>query len=128
MTCPCKTRSNTGPQKRRMTRLSLPHRSYPPAGDTPSPWKSPPAVLRERCACTYTSHWPVGRHIWEVLVYPHPLCSRLSRHSLPGVSASGPLLCDALGAIFDEVVLKAVLIVVPHSARSIYYQRFLGDI
>ena len=81
---------------------------HPPAGDTPSPWESPPAVFWARCTCTDTSHWPVGRHIWEVLVYLHPLCSRLSRHRLPGPMPSGPLICDALGAIFDEVVLKAV--------------------
>ena len=56
-----------------------------------------------------------------------PLCSRLSRHRLPDARPSGPLICDALGALFDEVILKVVPIVVPYSAISIYYQRFLED-
>ena len=52
----------------------------------------------------------------------------LSQQSLPGASPVGPLICDTSGALFDEVVLKAVPIVVPHPAKRIYYQRFLEDI
>ena len=43
-----------------------------------------------------------------------------NREGEPGASLSGPLICDALGALLDEVVLKAVPIVVPDSARSSY--------